>query len=128
MPSTFKSTVCDAVPNLLLPAAVILFPAEAFDFATYMGSTAKQVNAALDAAVPAKYPETLNDAMRCAVCRKDHTRAVGSSNGYQHMPTARRFAGGRAGWQHHCLLGSWPTAGACCECAGDITAARCSGA
>eukprot|EP00878_Enallax_costatus_P041874 GHUV01048788.1.p4 GENE.GHUV01048788.1~~GHUV01048788.1.p4 ORF type:complete len:111 (-),score=38.65 GHUV01048788.1:471-803(-) len=36
----------------------------AFDFQTYMASTAKQVNAALDKAVPAKYPETLNDAMR----------------------------------------------------------------
>lgn len=35
-----------------------------FDFQTYMTSTAKQVNAALDKAVPSKFPETLNDAMR----------------------------------------------------------------
>lgn len=35
-----------------------------FDFQSYMTSTAKQVNAALDKAVPAKYPETLNDSMR----------------------------------------------------------------
>lgn len=36
----------------------------AFDFKTYMTSTAEQVNAALDAACPQKYPETLNDSMR----------------------------------------------------------------
>lgn len=38
--------------------------AGAFDFKTYMTSTAEQVNAALDAACPQKYPETLNDSMR----------------------------------------------------------------
>jgi hypothetical protein len=35
-----------------------------FDFKSYMTSTAEQVNAALDKAVPAKYPEALNDSMR----------------------------------------------------------------
>eukprot|EP00877_Chromochloris_zofingiensis_P012309 jgi/Chrzof1/7331/Cz02g19200.t1_GGPS[v5.2] len=37
---------------------------DSFDFQTYMVDTAKLVNQALDAAVPAKYPETLNDSMR----------------------------------------------------------------
>lgn len=36
-----------------------------FDFGAYMATTAQAVNAALDSAVPSKYPETLNDAMRC---------------------------------------------------------------
>jgi len=35
-----------------------------FDFAAYMGRTAKEVNAALDAAVPLAYPESLTEAMR----------------------------------------------------------------
>lgn len=38
--------------------------AGSFDFKSYMEATAKSVNAALDAAVPEKYPETLNEAMR----------------------------------------------------------------
>jgi geranylgeranyl diphosphate synthase type II len=40
------------------------WPADAFDFASYMADTAKSVQAALDTAVPAKYPETLNESMR----------------------------------------------------------------
>ena len=35
-----------------------------FDFKSYMERTASSVNAALDAACPQKYPETLNEAMR----------------------------------------------------------------
>lgn len=35
-----------------------------FDFKSYMENTAAAVNAALDAACPQKYPETLNEAMR----------------------------------------------------------------
>lgn len=38
--------------------------ADSFDFKTYMTTTAEQVNAALDAACPLKYPETLNESMR----------------------------------------------------------------
>ncbi len=35
-----------------------------FDFEAYMTDRAKKVNAALDAAVPLKYPEELTEAMR----------------------------------------------------------------
>lgn len=38
--------------------------AESFDFASYMADTAKSVQAALDKAVPLKYPESLNEGMR----------------------------------------------------------------
>lgn len=38
--------------------------AESFDFKTYMVETASVVNDALDKAIPAKYPEKLNDSMR----------------------------------------------------------------
>lgn len=37
---------------------------ESFDFASYMADTAKSVQAALDKAVPLKYPESLNEGMR----------------------------------------------------------------
>jgi geranylgeranyl diphosphate synthase type II len=49
-------------PSAAAPAAPSA-PAD-FDFAAYMGRTAQEVNAALDAAVPADYPETLTEAMR----------------------------------------------------------------
>lgn len=44
-----------------------------FDFAAYMKDTATSVNAALDAAVPKGYPETLYESMRwvflwCELC------------------------------------------------------------
>jgi hypothetical protein len=47
-----------------LPICAGAAVAEAFDFKSYMTSTAEQVNAALDAACPLKYPETLNESMR----------------------------------------------------------------
>eukprot|EP00878_Enallax_costatus_P016103 GHUV01016885.1.p1 GENE.GHUV01016885.1~~GHUV01016885.1.p1 ORF type:complete len:282 (+),score=74.88 GHUV01016885.1:1065-1910(+) len=55
---------CTAAPVTAETEEVGAVAGPAFDFQTYMASTAKQVNAALDKAVPAKYPETLNDAMR----------------------------------------------------------------
>ncbi|KAI8465402.1 MAG: isoprenoid synthase domain-containing protein [Monoraphidium minutum] len=52
-----------AMPHCPLPA-VSAHSAGSFDFKSYMEATAKSVNAALDAAVPAKYPESLNEGMR----------------------------------------------------------------
>ncbi|KAF6258940.1 amidase signature domain-containing protein [Scenedesmus sp. NREL 46B-D3] len=56
-----KVIVCAAAP---VTAEEVSKKPESFDFASYMADTAKSVQAALDKAVPAKYPETLNEAMR----------------------------------------------------------------
>jgi hypothetical protein len=53
-----------ALPGVLTYVLCVDWPADAFDFASYMADTAKSVQAALDTAVPAKYPETLNESMR----------------------------------------------------------------
>ena len=58
-------------PPLRCTAEVTAPPAEAsqsktksFDFKEYMATRAKQIDAALDAAVPLQYPEVINEAMR----------------------------------------------------------------
>eukprot|EP00879_Flechtneria_rotunda_P002496 GHRR01002694.1.p1 GENE.GHRR01002694.1~~GHRR01002694.1.p1 ORF type:complete len:346 (+),score=130.90 GHRR01002694.1:162-1199(+) len=54
--------VCTAAP--IAAAQDVSAKSDKFDFGAYMTSTAEQVNAALESAVPEKYPETLNESMR----------------------------------------------------------------
>jgi hypothetical protein len=51
-------------PSVAVCVSTVGCAADSFDFASYMADTAKSVQAALDKAVPLKYPETLNESMR----------------------------------------------------------------